>query len=317
MAKRLTEDEKKLLEEVPETDTRGNISIQRALKWPKDRYLKAREKLLAKGILAVGKGKGGSVRRVDDDVRALIETMPADRTVTNPWLQEALGWEDEIDRYWEAQRRARDFGLIQVGPGRGGTLRLAGRAKLVAAPSIDASESRYYEPLRRTLVRHWVKENNLDQCVVDITAYQGSKDTGGIWSRPDLTVFSLRQFDLLPGHYFDVWTFEVKPPDSWDITVVHEALAHARFATRPYALVVLPPSLHEDPHQDLRFVECVKAARKHGVGFMTVDKPSDFETWVTWVEPERHDPDPQLTHDFLTQQLSDRALDSSFDLLAR
>ena len=119
----------------------------------------------------------------------------------------------------------------------------------------------------------------------------------------------------LPGNYFDVWTFEVKPPDSWDITVVHEALAHARFATRPYALVVLPPSLHEDPHQDLRFVECVKAARKHGVGFMTVDKPSDFETWVTWVEAERHEPDPQLTHDFLTQQLSDRALDSAFELL--
>ena len=47
MASRLSRDEKKLLAEVPDSGARGNISIQRALSWKKDRYLKAREKLLA------------------------------------------------------------------------------------------------------------------------------------------------------------------------------------------------------------------------------------------------------------------------------
>ena len=70
-----------ILKEVPKDGTTiGNIRLREqvaerlAAKVDEDFYFAARDELVAKGKLATGKGRGGSVRRVLDDAPALSLT---------------------------------------------------------------------------------------------------------------------------------------------------------------------------------------------------------------------------------------------------
>lgn len=57
--------EQELLAGVPyDGTTIGNVSLRRALAWSSDRYLSVRNTLVDAGLLTLGGGKGGSVRRV-------------------------------------------------------------------------------------------------------------------------------------------------------------------------------------------------------------------------------------------------------------
>ncbi len=65
----LTDDEQSLLNVVPlEGGTIGNQRAQDALAWDDDRYWAARDGLVDKGLVARGRGRGGTIRRVINDV---------------------------------------------------------------------------------------------------------------------------------------------------------------------------------------------------------------------------------------------------------
>lgn len=61
----LTEDEKSLLEKIKNKNSIGNYALIKQLDWANDRYWEVRNKLIEKGVLETGRGKGGSVRKVD------------------------------------------------------------------------------------------------------------------------------------------------------------------------------------------------------------------------------------------------------------
>ena len=98
-------------------------------------------------------------------------------------------------------------------------------------------EAELYPPIRHTLETFWAKERQIEPLAVEITAAQGSRITGGRWTRPDLVSAAVRTYRYLPGKYMEVVTFEVKPFDAIDVKAVYEALGtkkrHARLCDLP------------------------------------------------------------------------------------
>src|SRR5271165_2492709 len=82
----LTDQEKALLANVPEDGSSvGNVKLIRTLAWPDAQYWEVRDRLLEKGILTTGRGRGGSVRRIvtreipsESGTEASIESLAGD-----------------------------------------------------------------------------------------------------------------------------------------------------------------------------------------------------------------------------------------------
>ncbi len=195
------DDLEKLLQEVPaDGSSVGNTSLRVKLGWTEERYFRTRDALVEAGNLLLGRGRGGSIRRV------IEEPQPAARPM------------GQVDR---------------VGAGTGAV------AGLVAGTNIGA-ESELYDPIAAVLRSAFAQEQRLQQAWFEVTARQGRRSTGGKWTRPDIAGASIRRFKYSPGIHLDVWTFEVKPAGASDVTGVFEAAAHSRAATRSCVLYHRP-----------------------------------------------------------------------------
>jgi len=182
-----------LLARVPDTGAIGNVSLRAQLaekQWSEELYWDIRNRLIERGLLMPGKGKGGSVRRIPPAVLAEpIEAPPAQPAV--------------LEQQFLAEREL-------------------------------------YQPMTDVIRSRWAQDYRLDSLFVETTAAQGARPTGGKWTRPDITVASYKTFPYVPGRHFDLITFEIKPFNMLDVTVVYEALGHRRAATRSYALIYIP-----------------------------------------------------------------------------
>lgn len=254
--KQISDLEEQLLQRVPDLKPIGNVTLRGQLAvegWKEDVYWDVRNRLIERGILAVGQGKGGSVRRVP------VAPQPVE---------------------------------IPQAPEQGGP---------IAAAAVPA-ERDLYAPMAEVIRSRWAQDYRLDSHIVEITAQQGARPTGGRWTRPDITVASYKTFAYVPGKHFDLITFEIKPHDTLDVTVIYEALAHRRAATRSYALIHIPDNKLDELKTVLGEVE--SEAKRFGVGLVVASKPDDYDTWEELVEAVRHEPDPERLNDFLAQQVS-------------
>lgn len=257
--------------------------------------------------------EGMNEEQIAELERQLLDHVPAEGTVGNITLIRQLdlaGWDEP--RYWDVRNRLIDRGIIKAGRGKGGSVQRTSTndAAAVSDPqgprvgpiTEELRERALYEPMRRVIDSAWAQDNRLDQHVVEITAHQGARLTGGRWSRPDITLASLRTFAYVPGRHFDVVTFEIKPSDAIDVTVIYEALAHRRAAHRAYALLHVPQERKQvlDPQVE----EVAAEAKRHGIGLIVANDPADYATWDELVEAVRHEPDPERLNDFLAQQVS-------------
>jgi len=148
----------------------------------------------------------------------------------------------------------------------------------------------------------WAQDYRLDSLVAEITASQGARVTGGKWTRPDITAASTRTFPYIPGRHFDLITFEIKPVETLDITIVYEALGHRRASTKAYALIHIPEGKRTELESLLD--EICMEAKRFGVGVIVASDPKNYDTWEELVEAIRHEPDPERLNDFLGQQVS-------------
>lgn len=167
----------------------------------------------------------------------------------NGSLRDALGWTPE--RYWQARNRLLEGGRVQKVHGcRGGKTVLTPVASTVEAtvpvPREDGGpmlagrsyedEAQLYDPMLDQIASNWIRDEDYDSSIIRKTAAQGRRDTGGKWTRPDLTVVGIQKFKFLRDPVFDVVSFEIKP--SWQVTVesIFEALANRQYTTRAYAI---------------------------------------------------------------------------------
>jgi hypothetical protein len=157
--------------------------------------------------------------------------------------------------------------------------------------------------------KQWAWDLRFRSHVVEVTARQGRRDTGGTWTRPDIVTAALRVFPHAPGKFFDLITFELKPFDGIDVTAVFEALSHRRAATQAYVWLHVPAG--EESNSDLVALlkRIEEEASRHGVGMIVGADPSDYSSWDLRLRAARFEPDPESLNEFIAQQLSGLARD--------
>lgn len=244
----------------------------------------------------------------------LLDGVPQGEAIGNKKLRDNLGWPEDV--YWEVRNLLIENGSLEKGKGKGGSVRrvrVLEPQDIAAEPSpstleqdsvsgaaVYSKESDLYGPVADVLRTHWSKEQGFDDYVVHVTALQGARETGGKWSRPDICVFACKTYPYVPNRYFEVITFEVKPLGGADVASVYEALAHRRAATRAYVVAHVPAEQAAECLHALE--ETVLEAKRWGIGVITVDDPTDFDSWEVLVEAERREPDPGRLNEFIARQ---------------
>jgi hypothetical protein len=239
----------------------------------------------------------------------------------NVTLQRELGWEEET--YWPIRDRLVDSGLLELGRGRGGSVSIVTQASPVQtnapAPATEpvpaailprrTTEAELYDPVAEVLRKQWARDLRFRSHVVEVTARQGRRDTGGTWTRPDIVTAALRVFPHVPGKFFDLITFELKPFDGIDVTAVFEALSHRRAATQAYVWLHVPVGEESGVELIALLKRIEEEASRHGVGMIVGADPSDYSSWDLRLRAVRFEPDPESLNEFIAQQLSGLARD--------
>jgi hypothetical protein len=135
----------------------------------------------------------------------------------------------------------------------------------------------------------------LDDVLVDETHSRGSKDTGGTFTRPDITAVGIRSYVYLSKR-LEVVTFEVKPADAVTIMGILEAIAHREGAHRVYVMYATSRVKFDAASDGERIMEL---AQKYGVGVVLTENPEDVEGWEIVLDAIRHEPDPARLDRFL------------------
>lgn len=248
----------------------------------------------------------------------------------NTSLQHELGWDDH--KYWEIHRLLLDEGLIDRGRGYGGSVILiqpvTDLSETPAPPSDGSvptsppstqnppvagstavtetytSELQLYQPIKQQLEAHWALRRQLYEYHCEITALQGSRITGGNWSRPDLVIIASRKYEFMPDWVFELFSFEVKPENEVSIKGVLEALAHRETATRSFVIYYTAGQDFSAFPEAERIEEL---AGRHGVGVYAAKDVNNFNEWAEIVTASRASPDPDAVDLFIKRSLSEEA----------
>ncbi|MGA8169911.1 MAG: hypothetical protein WB816_03630 [Methylocystis sp.] len=225
----------------------------------------------------------------------------------NGALRQALGWDEEF--YWRVQGNLIRDGRLAAGRGKGGSVRLietdtsvSGVGAAVTAAPTSARERSLYAPLKAAIEGKWIKRFAWDDVLVDETHSRGSKDTGGTFTRPDITAAGIRSYVYLSKR-LEIVTFEIKPAEAISIMGVLEAIAHREAAHRAYVIFV---TSRENFEAASEFERMTELAQQYGVGIVLTENPDDVESWEIMVDALRHDPDPARLDRFLTDLPSDK-----------
>lgn len=241
----------------------------------------------------------------------MLELMPKDgKSIGNVNLLKIFKSKTKLsdDFYWLIRNELIKEGLLGNGRGRGGSV-----FKIKAEPVESNNnnphkrpkikEKDLYYPFYKFLENSWTKLNVLENCIIEITANQGSKDTGGKWTRPDLTIIDLKSYTFYPSKILEVITFEIKPFMSYGIESVFEAAAHTLFAHRSYlAIQYLKDDLESD-----EFIEVIrKRCEMFGIGLILFKNLDDWESVVVISESKYNNPDPSEVNQFILRQISQK-----------
>lgn len=268
---------------------------------------------------------------IADSDAFLEQIKSADGRISNPSLQNLLGWTSE--KYWKVHQQLFEAGNIEKGKGRGGMVILVDRQNPGAAADVAASgldnkpklsdqrdqiktvikeivessrqrELELYQPVLLQLQANWANRRQLDQCHCEMTAMQGRRETGGSWSRPDITVVGHKKYEYLPDKLLEVFTFEIKA--EYDVTIkgVLEALSHREAATRSYVIYYTNKRDFGAFPEASRIEEI---AARHGVGVFAARDIEDLNSWDEITAATRATPDPDNLERFIKSTLSDGA----------
>ena len=241
----------------------------------------------------------------------ILSSIPGDGTaIGNGALRERL--ELTVPDYQAAVDALIDDGSVERWRGRGGTLRrtaasieVKSKAKVIvdeekAEKEVVRSrvlEAKLYPPFLASL-RLWANDQGWTQQVVHQAAFQGRRNTGGTWTRPDFVVIGYRKFEYTPGIVRDVETFEVKP-SSCGIEAVFETAAHSRVATKSFLAIHTTDDGPSSEDLDRIEAECVR----FGLGLILFADPKAYDEWQYRVEPTRSEPDPFSLEEFIQTQI--------------
>lgn len=257
--------------------------------------------------------------RRDEYKQKLFELTPPDgTTIGNAALREKLKAAVDGDTfsqgdYWDLRNSLITDGKLEKARGRGGSVRRVPPVTEAAVvtdvpaegttPVVTATEATLYEPFQKVIQNGYVPDNDLRPFIMEITAFQGRRNTGGRWTRPDVTLIAIQTFTYVPNKLFEVITFEIKPDLATALDGVFEAAAHSAFAHRSYLAFPDAADKYEtDPLYDRIEDEC----KRFGLGLILFEDVANWDTYDFAVESKRQNPDPQMVNDFIKNQISEK-----------
>lgn len=258
----LKPDELALFELVPEDGSSiGNGRLRRELDWKESKYWRVRDRLVEKGYLAVGFGRGGSVYRVDEDdlsEGALDEVEEDAREEDAPFNYDST----EEALYAPILQMLRN-NWQQLFPG-------------FPAPNKHWVDSSPRQGRKMTGGR-WTRP---DLSAVTLNKYRYIPG-------PHLEVFS---FEVKPRGQFNILGLYEALGHSRRAN-----FAYVLFHVQPEG--ELRPSTRDDYLRTLE--EIKREATRLRVGFATFEDPSAADTWTVHVVPGRHSPEARLLNEFV------------------
>jgi hypothetical protein len=253
-----------------------------------------------------------------DKIVQLLENSSDKRlTRLKLWAELGLPLENGTPEYYALEQKLVDERIIERRQGRKGGIYLIQQElsaedieagglqnsnEIVSAVETDYRKERsHYGPALNKIVENWHDAYKFGKVIGAITASQGSKKTGGKWTRPDLVICTVSEWIFSAAPEGDVRTIEIKTFESLDVSAVYEALAHKSSSHYAYLLIVNFP---REPNSDERanFEAVLAAAGRHGIGVITSIATNDFSTWETELDPTRSDADNQTVNQFLLDQ---------------
>ena len=214
-----------------------------------------------------------------------------DRFISN--LNGKLGQNFGNEVYWQVRNSLIEDGKLERGRGKGGAVSLVERRQTTAATRGKRfrRESHIYEPFHNTIQKDWVQEHGIVDYASEISAHKGSKDTGGKWTRPDVTLVSVGKYELIPGKTIEITTFEIKPVNKLGIEGVYETASHSAYANKSYLAIHLPTSPDREGLQDV-LDRLEKECVRFGIGLILFEDPSSWQTFEVVVEAQHKTPEP-------------------------
>ena len=246
----------------------GNGPLRSRLEWDEDKYWRVHEELFSGGLIAKGRGYGGTV----------ILIVP----------------ESDADAAKAAENIPKASASL--------------KAELVAAHLASSIESQIaeidlYDPALLQLKGHWVQRKQLDCLVCEKSAHQVRRDTGGSWSRPDLVAVGLKTFEYLPDRVLEVYSFEIKAEYDVSVKGVLEALSHREAATRSYVIYHTNGKSWDDFAEAQRIEEL---AARHGIGVLVASQINDLPNcWDERVTAVKSNSDPEIVDNFIKATMSE------------
>jgi hypothetical protein len=229
-----------------------------------------------------------------DEFLAALEEMGGNSG--NGRLRQTLGWDEDL--YWRAQGKLIEEGRIVPGRGKGGSVRITEEDRDHAGDvSVDEQlrERDLYAPLKKTIESKWINRFGFDEVLVRETHSRGSRNTGGNFTRPDITAAGIRRYVYLPKR-LEIVTFEIKPGSGVGIMAVLEAIAHREAAHRAYVIYACSRAAFEKAKEAERILEL---AQKFGIGILLAETSDTVEDWEIMLDALRHEPDPARLERFL------------------
>lgn len=237
-----------------------------------------------------------------EDEKSLLEEVPKDgRAIGNGSLRNILKWDSS--KYVEVKKSLIKKNVLQPGRGRGGSVSRDAAVTSPVAPNITQTGGKKKEkeiyPFFKKALETWAADQEWTDWFIEHNPFQGKKNTGGMWTRPDFVVVGHKKYEYTPGPVRDIESFELKTED-FSIDAVFEAASHSRFATKSY-LVICGDEKDIDAQLMTRTeLEC----QRFDIGLLLFDINADPNTWIWRVDAVRKEPDPDEVEQFIEKQFS-------------
>jgi hypothetical protein len=241
----------------------------------------------------------------DEKLNRLLALIPSDGSPKGNirLLRESGLTEDE---YWLLRNKLIEQGKIGKARGMGGAVYLLNAEespeRIQKRRRRKSVENDLYEDFEKWLGEFWAKDVNLTWFRIEKTAHQGSRQTGGRWTRPDFAIVAVNTYRYFPGKFLELISFEVKPKLSDALAGVFECAAHSVYANRSFLAVCVEDEADEESED---FARIERECERFGLGLVTFSDVEDMESYKVQVEANRRTPDPSEVDKFIASQLKE------------